>query len=77
MTTVLRTTVRGFSGLRAQAPHSLHRPLTKIIAAYRADERSVRRAGSATQLSAAMVKHNVAAAADFERVLKYIAANCR
>jgi hypothetical protein len=77
MTTVLRTTVRGFSGLRAQAPHSLRRPLKKIIAAYRADERSVRRAGSVKQFSAAMVKHNVTAAADFERVLKYIAANCR
>jgi hypothetical protein len=77
MTSVLRTTVRGFTGLRAQAPHSLHHPLTKIIAAYRADERSVRRAGSVTQLSAAMVKHNVAAAHDFERVLKYIATTCR
>jgi hypothetical protein len=77
MTTVLRTTIKGFSGLRTQAPHRLHRPLTKIIAAYRADERSVRRAGSVSELSAAMVKHNVAAAADFERVLKYIAANCR
>jgi hypothetical protein len=77
MTSVLRTTVRGFSGLRAQAPHSLHHSLTKIIAAYHADERSVRRAGSVREVSAAMVKHNVAAAADFERVLKYIAANCR
>lgn len=77
ITKVLRTTVRGFTGLREQAPHKLHRPLTKIIAAYRADERSVRHAGSVTQLSAAMVKHNSAASADFERVLKYIAANCR
>jgi hypothetical protein len=77
MTTVLRSTVRGFTGLRKQGPHSLRRPLTKIIAAYRADERAVRGAGSVTQLSAAMVKHNVTAAADFERVLKYIAANCR
>lgn len=77
MTTVLRTTVRGFTGLREQAPHSLHRPLTKIIAVYKADERSVRKASSVSELSAAMVKHNVAAAHDFEHVLKYIAAHCR
>jgi hypothetical protein len=77
MTTVLRATVHGFTELRTEAPHSLRRPLKKIISVYRADERSVRKAGSVTELSAAMVKHNVSAAHDFEHVLKYIGKHCR
>lgn len=77
MTSVLRSTVNGFTELRADAPHSLRKPLKKIIAVYRADEKSVRSAGSISQLSAAMVKHNVQAASAFEHVLKYIASTCR
>jgi hypothetical protein len=77
LSTVLQTTVRGFTELRAESPHSLHRPLKKIIAVYRADEKAVRSASSISQLSAAMVKHNEAIAADFGHLLKYIAATCR
>ncbi|MGH3395130.1 MAG: hypothetical protein ACRDPO_10610 [Streptosporangiaceae bacterium] len=77
LTTVLQTTVRGFTGLRAESPHSLRRPLKKIISVYRADEKAVHSATSISQLSAAMVKHNEAIASDFGRVLKYISANCR
>lgn len=77
MTSVLRATVNGFTELRADAPHALRKPLKKIIAVYRADEKSVRSAASISQLSAAMVKHNRSAASDFEHVLKYIATTCR
>lgn len=77
LTTVLQTTIRGFTELRAESPHSLRRPLKKIIAVYRADEKSVRSASSMSQLSAAMVKHNEAIAADFGHLLKYISATCR
>jgi hypothetical protein len=77
LTTVLQTTVRGFTELRAESPHSLRRPLKKIVAVYRADEKAVRSATSISQLSAAMVKHNESIASDFGRVLKYISANCR
>lgn len=77
LSTVLRSTVQGFSGLRAQGPQALRQPLTQIVGVYRQDEKELQMAGSITQLSTAMVKHNVAAAAAFEHLLKYIAANCR
>ena len=77
MKKVLRHTVHGFSELRADGPHSLRHPLNKIIRVYKTDEDSLNSAGSISQLTSAMTKHNVKAAASFEQVLKYIAAHCR
>jgi hypothetical protein len=74
---VLRDTVRGFSGLEAEAPATLRQPLTKIVSTYQAEEQIVRSSGSMGQISQAVVKKNLSAAADFDRVLKYIAVNCR
>jgi hypothetical protein len=76
LTVILRSTVRGFTELKSEAPHSLHRPLAKIIAVYRADERIVRHSSSLTQISQAMVKKNVTASSSFQRVLRYISVSC-
>jgi hypothetical protein len=74
---VLRDTVRGFAGLESQAPAALHQPLTKIVSTYQAEEQIVRSTASMGQISQAVVKKNLAAAADFDRVLRYIAVSCR
>jgi hypothetical protein len=74
---VLRDTVKGFSGLEGEAPASLHPSLTKIVSTYQAEEQIVRASGSMGQISQAVVKKNLSAAADFDRVLKYIAVSCK
>lgn len=76
LTMILRSTVHGFTELKTEAPHSLHRPLRKIIAVYRADERIVRHSRSLMQISQAMVKENLSASSSFERVLRYISVSC-
>jgi hypothetical protein len=76
LTAVLRSTVHGFSELETEAPHSLRKPLAKIIRSYRADERIVRVSGSLAQISQSMVKENLTASAAFHRVLIYISVSC-
>jgi hypothetical protein len=77
LTLVLHATVKGFTGLESEAPATLRPSLTKIVSTYQAEEQIVRSSGSMGQISQAVVKKNLSAAADFSRVLKYIAVSCK
>lgn len=74
---VLSATVKGFTGLEAEAPHKLHKPLKKIVSIYKEDERAVRKDGSLAKISESMVRGNSTGSAAFQKVLTYISASCK
>jgi hypothetical protein len=76
MTAVLVSTVHGFAGLEKEAPARLRKPLRKIIAVYRADEKIVRTDGDMTKVSESMVQGDGSGSAAFQQVLKYISDTC-
>ncbi|HEY1617782.1 MAG TPA: hypothetical protein VGG25_09200, partial [Streptosporangiaceae bacterium] len=75
--TVLKATVKGFAELEAEAPHKLHKPLKRIVAIYRSDEKVIRKDGSLAQISESMVRGNSKGSSAFQKVLKYIAVSCK
>ena len=56
MSTVLVSTVKGFTALEKEAPAQLRKPLRKIIAVYRGDERVLRTTGDMSKISESMVQ---------------------
>jgi hypothetical protein len=76
MTEVLVSTVHGFAGLEKEAPARLRKPLRKIIAVYRADEKVVRTDGDMTKVSESMVQGDGSGSVAFQQVLKYISDTC-
>lgn len=74
---VLLATVKGFSGLEAQAPKKLHKPLKVIVGVYKADLKVLKNSGSLAEISQSMVKGNASGSLAFQRVLKYISVNCK
>jgi hypothetical protein len=75
--TVLKATVKGFAELEAEAPHKLHKPLKRIVAVYRSDEKVVHKDGSLAQISESMVRGNSKGSSAFQKVLRYIAVSCK
>jgi hypothetical protein len=73
---LLRSTVRGFTALKAEGPAKLHRPLRKIIGVYKADERALTTSRSLAQISEGMVREDSAGTAAFQRLLEYISVSC-
>jgi hypothetical protein len=74
---VLQQTIKGFTGLEAEAPAKLHAPLKKIIHIYKADEKAVRNGKSLADISQAMVRGNASGSIAFQKVLKYIGHDCQ
>jgi hypothetical protein len=74
---VLHATVAGFTALDKESPARLHKPLRAIVAVYKSDEKKLRTARTISQMSHAMVKGEAAADPDFQKVLKYVSANCK
>jgi hypothetical protein len=74
---VLQQTIKGFSGLEAEAPAKLHAPLKKIIRIYRSDEKAVKAGKSLASISQAMVRGNASGSVAFQKVLKYIGHDCQ
>jgi hypothetical protein len=75
--TVLRSTVSGFTGLRAEAPRDLRKPLKKIVNIYKSDEKVLKASGSLTRISESVVKGNASGAMAFQRLLKYMSVKCK
>ncbi|HEU5419790.1 MAG TPA: hypothetical protein VFV41_19030 [Streptosporangiaceae bacterium] len=73
---VLQQAVKGFTGLKAEAPARLHAPLKKIIHVYKSDEKAIKHSKSLADISQAMVKGNASGSIAFQKVLKYIGRNC-
>lgn len=74
---VLHDTVKGFANLETEAPRKLHKPLHEIVGVYKSDEKVVRRSGSLAQISQSMVRGNARGSSAFQKLLKYIAVNCK
>lgn len=74
---VLHSTVAGFTALEKEGPAKLHKPLHAIVGIYKSDEKKLRAAHTISQMSQAMVKGEAAGSSDFQRVLKYVSANCK
>jgi hypothetical protein len=77
MDAVLVSTVQGFARLEREAPAKLRKPLRKIIAVYKADEKLLKKTGDMARVSQSMVQSDGAGSASFQQVLKYISVTCR
>jgi hypothetical protein len=77
MSRVLVSTVQGFTALEQESPARLRKPLKKIIAVYRADERVLRTTGDMAKISQSMVQGDGSGSAAFQQLLKFISVNCR
>jgi hypothetical protein len=77
MTTVLISTVQGFTALEKEAPAQLRKSLRKIIAVYHADEKVLRTTGDMSKVSQSMVQGDGSGSAAFQRVVKYISGTCK
>jgi hypothetical protein len=77
MTAVLVSTVHGFTALEKEAPAQLRKPLRKIIAVYKADEKVLRTSGDMTKVSESMVQGDGSGSMAFQQVLKYISTTCK
>jgi hypothetical protein len=77
MAAVLAATVKGFTGLEKEAPAKLRKPLRKIIAVYRADEKVLRTSGDMTKVSESMVQGDGSGSVAFQQVVAYIAGTCK
>lgn len=77
MTAVLVSTVHGFTALETEAPAQLRKPLRKIIAVYKADEKILRTSGDMTKVSESMVQGDGSGSMAFQQVLKYISTTCK
>jgi hypothetical protein len=77
MTAVLVSTVHGFTALEKEAPAQLRKPLRKIIAVYKADEKVLRTSGDMTKVSESMVQGDGSGSMAFQQVLKYISGTCK
>jgi hypothetical protein len=77
MAAVLVSTVKGFTRLEKEAPAKLHKPLRKIIAVYRADEKVLRTTGDMTKVSESMVQGDGSGSVAFQQVVAYVAGTCK
>jgi hypothetical protein len=77
MAAVLVSTVRGFTTLEKEAPAQLGKPLRKIIAVYKADEKVLRATGDLTKVSESMVQGDGSGSVAFQQVVTYIASTCQ
>jgi hypothetical protein len=77
MAAVLVSTVRGFTTLEKEAPAQLRKPLRKIIAVYKADEKVLRATGDLTKVSESMVQGDGSGSVAFQQVVTYIAGTCQ
>jgi hypothetical protein len=77
MNTVLVSTVKGFTVLEKEAPAQLRKPLRKIIAVYRGDEKVLRTTGDMSKISESMVQGDGSGSVAFQQVVKYIATTCK
>jgi hypothetical protein len=77
MAAVLVSTVRGFTALEKEAPAQLRKPLRKIIAVYKSDEKVLRTSGDMTKVSESMVQGDGSGSVAFQQVIKYIAGTCQ
>jgi hypothetical protein len=77
MAGVLVLTVRGFTALEKEAPGQLHKPLRKIIAVYKADEKVLRTTGDMTKVSESMVQGDGSGSVAFQQVVRYISGTCQ
>jgi hypothetical protein len=74
---VLRSTVKGYTGLENEAPAKLRKPLKTIVAVYKRDEKVLRRSGNLAKISQSMAQGNATGSIAFERVLKYVSVHCK
>jgi hypothetical protein len=77
MSTVLVSTVKGFTALEKEAPAQLRKPLRKIIAVYRGDEKVLRTTGDMSKISESMVQGDGSGSVAFQQVVKYISTTCK
>jgi hypothetical protein len=77
MSTVLVSTVKGFTALEKEAPAQLRKPLRKIIAVYREDEKVLRTTGDMSRISESMVQGDGSGSVAFQQIVTYISTTCK
>jgi hypothetical protein len=77
MAGVLVATVKGFTKLEKEAPAKLRKPLRKIIAVYKSDEKVLRTTGDMAKVSESMVQGDGSGSVAFQRVVAYIGGTCK